>query len=81
MKLTKIVFNGHVSGVFGESVSSLSTEQGPTMRTVADIEVTPLGIVVTRLDGGGRCWIPGSLCASGELAAEANAGQPKQKAR
>lgn len=84
MRLTKIVFRGHVDGIFGESVSSLSTEPGPTVRTVAGIEVTPVGVVITKLDGGGRCWIPSEHCSSGQLAEEPAAAapaQPRQKAR
>lgn len=66
MRLTKIVFREQVSGIFGEGVSSLVTEPSPSQRQVAALEVTPLGLVVTRLDGERRL-VPLHLCGTGEL--------------
>jgi hypothetical protein len=67
VKLTKIVFKGSVDGIFGESVSSLSTEVNPTIRHVRDLEVTLLGLIVTREDGARR-WVPLSWCGTGDVA-------------
>lgn len=70
MRLTKIVFNGQVSGIFGDSVSSLATALNPTVRHVESLEVTPLGLVVTKLDGAGRHLVPLHFCGTGDLADE-----------
>jgi hypothetical protein len=88
MKLTKIVFRGPVSGIFGESVSSLGIEASPTVRSVSELELTPLGLVVTRVDGERRI-VPLHDLGTGEIEATepqeetAPAPQrgPRQKAR
>lgn len=69
MKLKKIVFRGSVSGIFGESVSSLGTEASPTVRSVHSLEMTPLGLVVTRLDGERRL-VPVHDCGTADLEPE-----------
>lgn len=85
MKLTKIVFNGGVSGIFGESVSSLGTEPSQTGRQVAELEMTPLGLVVTTI-AGKRHLVPMRDLGTGDLASAeetepAKAPGPKAKAR
>lgn len=69
MKLTKIVFNGQVHGLFGESVSSLGTEPSPTVRSVEALEMTPLGLIVTKMDGK-RHLVPVHACGTGDLPEE-----------
>jgi hypothetical protein len=89
MKLTKIVFRGGVSGIFGESVSSLGTEPSQTGRQVAELELTPLGLVVTTLPTNGqtgrRLVVPLHDLGTGDLAEvetePAKAPAPRQKAR
>lgn len=85
MKLTKIVFRGQVHGIVGDSVSSLGIEPSPTLRQVASLEMTPLGCVVTLLDGQRRL-VPLHDCSTAELepveTADASAPRgPKAKAR
>ncbi len=81
MKLSKIVFRGSVSGIFGESVSSLGTTPSPTVRSVSDLEVTPLGLIVTKLDGG-RHLVPLHDLGTGDLAEVSEEQEPaKPKGR
>lgn len=76
MKLTKVVFSRHVSGVFGHDVFALSAEQSPSMPTVASLEVGSLGLIITKLDGEVK-WVPTALCESGTVAPpEAAEGKP-----
>lgn len=80
MKLSKIVFKGAVDGIFGESVSSLMTTENPTIRSVASLEVTLFGLVVTKVgvngEPGTRHLVPLHACGTGDLVDEQPVAMP-----
>jgi hypothetical protein len=69
MKLSKVVFTHPVQVFGGESVSVLDTSPTSSALRVDSIEVTPIGLVVTR--GEAVAWVPCDAAEAGVVAAEA----------
>jgi hypothetical protein len=63
MKLSKVVFTHPVQVFGGESVSVLDTSPTSSALRVDSIEVTPLGLVVTR--GDVAAWVPCDAAEAG----------------
>jgi hypothetical protein len=73
MKLSKVVFTHQVQVFGGDSVAVLDTSPTSSAVRVDSIEVTPLGLVITRDDV--QAWVPAEAADAGVVLAE-----PKGKA-
>jgi hypothetical protein len=68
MKLSTVVFT-HPTHVFGgESVTVLTTDQASSAQRVDSIEVTPLGLVISR--GDVVAWVAHSKAEGGQVVVE-----------
>lgn len=71
MKLSKIVFRGDVSGIFGDGrdVHAITTLPETQLRRVKSLEVTSLGLLVT-LEDGAQKFVPPQLLGTGDVLTE-----------
>jgi hypothetical protein len=65
MKLSKVVFTHPVQVFGGESVSVLDTSPTSNAARVDSIEVTPLGLLITR--GETVAWVPSDAADAGQV--------------
>jgi len=74
VKLSKIVFRGDVSGIFGDGrdVHAITTLPETQLRQVRELDVTDRGLVVTTLDGA-RKFVPSYLLGTGDVLTEPQA--------
>jgi hypothetical protein len=63
MKLNRLVFTHPVQVFGGESVSVLSADPSSNAARCDSIEVTPLGLVITR--GDVQAWVPCDAAEAG----------------
>lgn len=68
MKLSKVIFTHPVLVFPGDTVSVLSTDQNGSANRVDSIEVTPLGLVITR--GELQAWVPSESAEGGQVVVE-----------
>jgi flagella basal body P-ring formation protein FlgA len=63
MKLNRLVFTHPVSVFGGDSIAVLETDQTSQAPRCDSIEVTPLGLVITR--GDVQAWVPCDAAEAG----------------
>lgn len=68
MKLSKVVFTHQVQVFGGDSVAVLDTDPKSNAPRVDSIEVTPLGLLITR--GDVQAWVPSEAAEAGVVAQE-----------